>query len=142
MERRSKLREFADALLGPRHDYREGVYTFPKLDIPRLKRELRLVQLGAERGRANLPLSDSESPDEVGQRIVNLVQSERDRSHEQATSSFLTLSERLAGTSVEGRGTDIKVEVDSRVANFIAAIAGGENRLHLARREVISAEQS
>lgn len=141
MEKRSKLREFADTLLAPRHHYRDGVFSFPKLDLAALKRELRPAELGAERGKAELPPSEGDELDEIELRIANAIQAKREEAQEQATAEFMTLAERLAATDVEGRATDIKIEVDSRIADFIAAIAHGENRLYVARRQVLEAEQ-
>ena len=142
MESRSKLRDFVRALFGQRHDYREGIYTFEKLDIPRLKREMRLADLGEENGRANRPSSANDEPDAVEHRITNLIQAKREEAHEHANAQFLTIAERLAATSIEGRATDIQVEINGRIADFIAAIKRGENTLHLARREVLDAERS
>ena len=83
---RMGLGGFIAKLLGrpakPRHDYRRMTIRFMELDPERIKKRLDLEAEGRRRGQREQPAPGNESFDDVEQKILTTIDSEKKLSHE------------------------------------------------------------
>lgn len=137
----SALERLLSSLGLPREPYRPELRLFPELDVARLKQELRLEELGEERGGQEQPATESTALDDIELQITNLVESEAKHTQDACHDQLRTYAERLGALDVSGRV--VAVEADSRdaVADFKAHTHQGLDDLHTARRRLIETEQ-
>ena len=133
----SALERLLSKLGLPREPYRPDLQLFPELDVARLKRELRLEELGNERGAQEQPATDSTALDDIELQVTNLVESEAKHTQDACHDQLRTYAERLNGIDVSGRMVEIEAASRDAVADFKAHTHQGLTDLHAASHRLI-----
>ena len=100
---RSALGRLLHGLKREQHDYRASLELFPALNIDKLADDMGLATLGTDRGSREEPASDSVVFDEVENRILERVETEKNAAHGLLLDQLRTYQERLSGLDFEGR---------------------------------------
>ena len=133
---RSALGRLLHGLKREQHDYQASLELFPALNIDKLADDMGLVMLGADRGSREEPASDSVVFDEVENRIVERVETEKNAAHGLLLDQLRTYQERLSGLDFEGRFGTIRQAAPAAVTEFRAEAAQGRDELHSLRRHL------
>jgi hypothetical protein len=132
---------FFRTLLGsfnkPSHDYVASTLSFPELDVERMKRRMRLEEEGQRRGTRNEPATDSLSRDDIEQRIITTIESEKRLAHDKLVDHLKTYGDRIASLAFQSKCTQALVRADSAISNFRAHVHTGADRLFQLRRDLI-----
>ncbi|MGH6896504.1 MAG: hypothetical protein ACREJ5_08140 [Geminicoccaceae bacterium] len=137
----SALERLLSKLGLPREPYRPDLRLFPELDVARLKCELRLDELGKERGAQEQPATDTTAPDDIELQVTNLAESEAKHTQDACHDQLRTYAERLNALDVGGRSVEIEADSRDAVADFKAHTHQGLDELHAARRRLIETER-
>ncbi|MBM9515096.1 hypothetical protein [Desulfogranum marinum] len=83
-----------------------GVYAqyaniFDKLDVLKTAKKLDLVKKGQITGQSNKPATESQSNDENENRIISIIEEEKDKSYEEAIKWFSAYHERVKSLGVD-----------------------------------------
>jgi hypothetical protein len=133
---RSALGRLLHGLKREQHDYQASLELFPALNIDKLADDIGLATLGADRGSREEPASDSVVFDEVENRIVERVETEKNAAHGLLLDQLRTYQERLSGLDFEGRFGTIRQAAPAAVTEFRAEAAQGRDELHSLRRHL------
>jgi hypothetical protein len=133
---RSALGRLLHGLKREQHDYQASLELFPALNIDKLADDMELATLGADRGAREEPASDSVVFDEVENRIVERVETEKNAAHGLLLDQLRTYQERLSGLDFEGRFGTIRQAAPAAVTEFRAEAAQGRDELHSLRRHL------
>lgn len=136
------LERLLDGVRRAPHNYEVSTLRFLDLDIEKVKREKALSTQGKERGEKNQPKIDSSDLDKVERDIIDLVEVEKKRSHEQLIDHIETYSKRIYGLELEGRFSAIQTYGMNGIAEFRAEVAKGLDELFLDVDRVRSLETS
>ncbi|MFC1488836.1 hypothetical protein ACFL6B_03210 [Thermodesulfobacteriota bacterium] len=129
-----KLRSFFEQ---PPHDYIPSTMPFLQLNIEKIKKDMGLVKIGKRRGKRNEPSSASTTFDDIEQKIVSAIESEKKRSHQIYIDSLKTYSDRLRSLDFETRISSIEQFSRNAIAEFRAQVHNGVDQLYQLRRHVI-----
>jgi hypothetical protein len=133
---RSALGRLLHGLKREQHDYQASLELFPALNIDKLADDMLLATLGADRGAREEPASDSVVFDEVENRILERVETEKNAAHGSLLDQLRTYQERLSGLDFEGRFGTIRQAAPAAVTEFRAEAAQGRDELHSLRRHL------
>jgi hypothetical protein len=123
------------------HDFRASIQIFPDLDVNKVAADLELVRHGVERGRKDQPPSTGSALDEVENRIVERIASEKKNSHATLVDEIERYSQRLQGLDFEGRFALIRQAVPEAVGEVRAEASKGRDELNRLRRHLIAVER-
>ena len=138
---KSALSRLMNGLKREQHDYRVSLDVFPALNVDKLAADLRLAQLGAERGAREEPASDTAALDDVENAVIERVEAEKNAAHGTFVDEFRTYMERLTGLDFEGRFSAIRQAAPAAVSEFRAEAAQGRDELHGLRRHLSDLER-
>ena len=138
---KSALTRLMNGLKREQHDYRVSLDVFPALNVDKLAADLRLAQLGAERGAREEPASDTAALDDVENAVVERVEAEKNAAHGTFVDEIRTYTERLTGLDFEGRFSAIRQAAPAAVSEFRAEAAQGRDELHGLRRHLSDLER-
>ncbi|HEY7248322.1 MAG TPA: hypothetical protein VH678_31040 [Xanthobacteraceae bacterium] len=133
---RSALGRLLQGLKRQQHDYQASLELFPALNIDKLADDMGLATLGGDRGAREEPASDSVVLDEVENRIVERIETEKNAAHGLLLDQLRTYQERLSGLDFEGRFGTIRQAAPAAVTEFRAEAAQGRDELHSLRRHL------
>jgi hypothetical protein len=130
------------ALLGEQqHPYKPSTQVFLELDAEKLAADIRLVELGTERGSAERPPSNSVTYDDVEHRIIERLESHKQDSHALFQQHLETYDDRTAALDFEGRFSVIQQAAPQAVGEFNAEAALGRDELYALRRRLYESEK-
>lgn len=137
----SRVRRLVNKTQFAPHQYAVGVDTFPKLNLDHISRDLRLVELGAERGAVEEPPQSEVGFDEIEERVADYV---RDK-YAQARSAFeeqrLTYNQRLSKLGLHAAVAEIEDAAKSATANIDTEASKASDIANQLRANVVAAEQ-
>jgi hypothetical protein len=137
---RSALARLVSGLKREQHDYRASLDIFPTLNVAKLAADLRPGKSGAERGAEEQPSCDSAALDDIENRIVEIVEAEKNSAHGVLLDELHVYKERLSGLDFEGRFATIRHAAPAAVSQFRAEAAQGRDELHSLRRRLRDVE--
>lgn len=120
-----------------RDDYVRSTIRFMELDREQIKKRLNLEAEGRQRGERNQPATDNESLDDVEQRIVATIDSEKKLSHEKLIDHLKTYGDRIRSLGLEGLIAEAAAAGDAASADFRARVHDGADVLFQLRRDVV-----
>lgn len=130
------------ALLGEKqHPYKPSTQVFLELDAEKIASDIRLVELGTERGTAERPPSNSVTYDDVEHRIIERLESHKQDSHALFQQHLETYDDRTAALDFEGRFSVIQQAAPQAVGEFNAEAALGRDELYALRRRLYESEK-
>ncbi len=135
----SRLREFLNE--AP-HDYRASTNLFLDFEIEKVKKEMRLVERGRERGNRGEPPTGGNALDEVEQEIVRRIgeqHKEDTKTYHANLESYDSWFHRLG---LEAASSKIKDETLAAIGDFKTEISQGRDELYDRRRDVLEGETS
>ena len=135
----SALARLVGGLKREQHDYRASLDVFPALNVAKLAADLKVGQLGAQRGAKEEP-SDSPVLDDVESLIVERIEAEKNSAHGILLDELHLYKERLSGLDFEGRFATIRQAAPAAVSEFRAEAAQGRDELHSLRRHLRDVE--
>src|SRR6516164_6242039 len=138
---KSALTRLMNGLKREQHDYRVSLDVFPALNVDKLAADLRLAQLGAERGAREEPASDTAALDDVENAVVERIEAEKNGAHGMFLDEIRTYKERLTALDFEGRFSAIRQAAPAAVSEFRAEAAQGRDELHGLRRHLSELER-
>jgi hypothetical protein len=130
------------ALLGDQqHPYKPSTQIFLELNAEKIATDIRLVELGTERGSAERPPSNSATYDDVEHRIIERLESHKQDSHAIFQQHLETYDDRTAALDFEGRFSVIQQAAPQAVGEFNAEAALGRDELYALRRRLYESEK-
>ena len=136
----SALARLVGGLKREQHDYRASLDVFPALNVAKLAADLKVGQLGAQRGAKEEPSSNSAVLDDVESLIVERIEAEKNSAHGILLDELHLYKERLSGLDFEGRFATIRQAAPAAVSEFRAEAAQGRDELHSLRRHLRDVE--
>lgn len=88
-----------------RHDYVPNTERFPQLDLEKIASDLRLAEIGAERGAEGKPDSSSTTLDDIENKIITYFEAERNHSHDRTLRDLSVYDDRLDARNCSSRGS-------------------------------------
>lgn len=137
----SRVRRLVNKTQFAPHQYAVGVETFPKLNLDHIGRDLRLVELGIERGRAEEPPRSEVGLDEIEERIVDYVRNKYAEARSAFEEQRQTYHQRLAKLSLHEAVSEIEDAAKSATANIEAEASKGSDIASQLRANVVAAEE-
>lgn len=113
-----------------------GIGQFLRLDINKLKKELRIDERAKENGSKQLPGSESDDFDEVESEIINTIEAERTRCLNEFNDHLTTYNQRLANLNIEAHLTQVTLDAREAIGDFKAQTNQGKDDLEIARDDV------
>ena len=123
------------------YDVLPSTLIFPELSADKLKKDLRLVERGKERGEGGRPPDTATALDDIEHEIIEAVESQKKHAHEQVIDHLNTYTERLHGLDLEGRFSTIQTHGREGISDFRAEVEKGLDELGLWARKVRELEQ-
>ncbi len=139
--RLASLQRLVDGLRLAPHEYRPSLQVFPDVSVDALDRDLRVAERGRENGAINLPVSSSETYDEVEYEIIERIFAERKAAHAFLVDQIETYAQRLSALDFHGRFTLIRNTAPQAVAEFNAEVLQGRDQLYQLRRTLVENER-
>ncbi|MBD9361768.1 hypothetical protein [Methylomonas fluvii] len=130
------LDKIKDLLVSSEQIHLSGIGQFQRLDINKLKKELRLDERAKENGSKQLPSSGSEDFDDVESEIINTIEAERGICLNEFSDHLTTYNQRLANLNIEARLTQVTLAAKEAIGDFKAQIHQGQDDLEIARDDV------
>jgi hypothetical protein len=124
----------------PPHDYRPATTVFVDLNVDRAADELKLTNLGRERGSQDRPGSDDQTLDDVELLIIERVEAHKQDSHSVYQDHLHTYDERMTSLSFEERFAVIQQTAPEAVGDFEAEATIGRDELFVHRRRLHESE--
>lgn len=130
------LDKIRDLLASSEQIHLSGIGQFLRLDINKLKKELRLDERAKENGSKQLPSSESDDFDDVESEIINKIEAERGLCLNEFNDHLTTYNQRLANLNIEARLTQVTLAAKEAIGDFKAQIHQGQDDLEIARDDV------
>jgi hypothetical protein len=137
----SALSRLVSGLRREPHDFRPTLQVFPELKPDRIAADMKLGDLGGERGRRNEPPEESATLDDVEMRIVERVESAKNEAHATLIEELRVFAKRLGGLDFEERFSTIRHAAPAAVGNFRAEAVQGRDELFSKRRHIMEVEK-
>lgn len=129
------------ALLGDsQHPYKPSTQVFLDLNVEKIATDMRLTELGTERGTADRPPSSAKTHDDVEHRIIERLESHKQDAHGIFQQHLETYDDRTAALDFEGRFSVIQQAAPQAVGEFTAEAALGRDVLYALRRRLYESE--
>jgi hypothetical protein len=125
----------------PRHDYRPSTDVFLELNTDTIAKNLRLAELGAERGASDRPASDAQHLDDVEHKIIERIEAHKQDAHKLFSDHLHTYDDRLSALHFEERFTIIRQAAPEAVSDFKAEAGLGRDELFSLRRRIADTEK-
>lgn len=131
-----------DVLSFLRTEYKPAPGEFLPIDMVKLAEKMRLRELGAGRGRQNLPAVSSGTFDEIERQITEGIRAyalaEEKRTHEQLT----LYEQRLQSADPHGAAADMRAAAIASIGQFEAEWLPAKSELEQARRDLIERREA
>lgn len=98
--------------------YDPGTQSFKQLDPNKISQQMKLVETGKERGKANLPPSGTSVPDDIEQKISSLVKSHEREAIEICNENNKVLLSRLKNLNTQPKLNELATIADKAQADF------------------------
>lgn len=118
------------------HDFKRTTDIFAFLDVEKVAKEMQLEEVGAERGRNELPPSSAKGPDEVELRIEERINEAKNTAYNNLEDQLQLFSVRLSNLDFQGQFSSIEKVNSESLTDFKAEISKGRNELHSLRKEM------
>jgi len=132
--RQSALERLRSIFSEPVHPYRPATDIFLDLNVDRIADEMRLAELGKERGAQNRPASDTQALDDIERQIMERVTAHKQQSHSIYLDHLHTYDDRITALSFEGSFAIIQQAAPEAVGDFKAEATVGRDHLFVLRR--------
>jgi hypothetical protein len=136
----SLFRRLLEKVRVDRHPYQPALTDFPAIDLPKLRREMKLEERGRDNGKANLPPADRQSHDDVELEVVTRFEQFRDQAHDSLAGNLQAYSVRLARLDNAGLADDVERQFDVAMSDFKTGVINDKNRLYVQKRNVLEVE--
>lgn len=103
------LSRLMDRMADNPHVYHPSILSFLQLDVKKIAKDLRLCELGKERGERDEPPSDDEAFDAVENEVLEVVEGEVRKAHANLLDDLAAYAQRLHALDLEGRFSAIEV---------------------------------
>ena len=134
------FRRLLDKIRIDRHPYQSAVTEFPAIDLPKLRRELRIEERGRDNGKNSLPPIERHTPDNVELEVIARFEQFRDSAHETLGNNLQAYSVRLARLDNSGLADDVERQFDVAMSDFKTGVINDTNRLYVQKRNVLEVE--
>ncbi|QUS38081.1 hypothetical protein RPMA_03840 [Tardiphaga alba] len=139
-KKKSAISKLRDLFGQAQHPYKPSTQIFLDLDVDRVARDMRLSELGAERGAADRPDSDVTILDDVEHRIVENTEGHKQTAHSIYLEQLHIYDARLTALNFEERFAIIRQAAPEAVGDFGAEAAMGRDELFGLRRRLNESE--
>ncbi|MCY4445878.1 MAG: hypothetical protein OXC02_05385, partial [Rhodobacteraceae bacterium] len=134
------LKEFIKKLKTPVDGY-DLIDMFGKIDHEKIAKDLNLKEVGAERGKRNLPSADSTIDDEIESQIKEKIESAKLKAYLLALDHIVTLDQRISNLDFEGHFTELRHNSLLTISEIQTEIEIGLNEMYTRRRKYLEAKK-
>jgi len=120
----------------PQHDYIASTMSFMELDIEEMKKKLELKEAGVIRGKENQPSEHTDYLDDIEQKIVSSIESEKKYTYEKYINNLKTYGDRIKSLGFQTKFTQIVAAADTAIVDFMASVHDGVDVLFQLRRDL------
>ncbi|QHO72327.1 hypothetical protein ACH79_06490 [Bradyrhizobium sp. CCBAU 051011] len=139
-KRKSAISRLRDLFGQAQHPYRPSTQIFLDLDVDRVARDMRLAEMGAERGASGRPDTGATALDDVEHRIVENTESHKQTAHSIYQEHLHIYDARMTSLNFEERFAIIRQAAPEAVGDFGAEAAMGRDELFELRRRLNESE--
>ncbi|MGE0677197.1 hypothetical protein [Pseudolabrys sp.] len=125
----------------PRHDYRPNTDIFLEIDPETVSSDMRLAELGAERGASERPATDAHNLDDIEHRVIERIENHKQDAHHLFLDHLHTYEDRISALHFEERFAIIRQAAPEAVGDFKAEAGLGRDELYALRRRVADTER-
>jgi len=118
-----------------------SILAFPSIDIERTQDNLRLVDMGKERGSRNMPAHDSQGMDDVEHKIVTEIDQKKNLAFNNLSGHQRAYRDRITGLAHRSELEQLNMAVDSAMSDFAAKKQTAKNDIYPMRIDVIEHER-
>lgn len=138
----SAIQALKDFLGDRPHNYLPSTMQFLELDLGKVAKELRLEEIGAERGKEHKPPATALSFDDVESAVVSRIEGERRACHDNFQSEIATFHQRLAALNIQRHFTSVQADTRRAISEFKAEVGKGGNELTHTRDLVVANKEN
>lgn len=109
---------------------------FMELDLDRMKKDLSLETEAKKRGERNSPPSDAEVFDDIENKVITTIGSEKRSAHEELINHRNTYGDRIRSLDFQTKFTELLTTDDVASSDFKISVQAGKNLLFESRRNV------
>lgn len=124
-----------------KHPFVPNATEFMPIDIDKVASDLSLVEKGTERGKSELPRTDSSGYDEIENSIINSIIGARATAKSDYDLTQSAYNERLKGLNLSARSSDIRIEAAKAVSDFDTSHHSGADELYRLRLNVLDSRE-
>lgn len=121
--------------------YDPSSHSFNQLDPTKISQQMRLAEIGKQRGENNLPPSSATMADDIEQKITLLIRNEAREAKEVCDSNFKVLISRLKNLATQPKVNELATIADKAETDFSLQIHQTGFALYLSRLNVTKTEQ-
>ena len=126
----------------PSNSYIQYANIFDKLDVAGTSQKLKLEEKGRVAGQAENPPTNSNSNDAVENKIISIIEAEKDHSYNQAVKEFSAYRSRLTDLGIETLVKNLKEGKETIKTDIRAALdTGKDSTLYSLSKDVVKAHK-
>lgn len=130
------LSNLRDALRESNHDFKASTEIFPQVDVDRITKELKILEVAESRGKQEQPASTSTSYDDFELDIIGRIQDAKNTAHHNLEDQLHLFTERLNSLDFQAQFADIEKVNAEALSDFKAEVVKGKGVLHGLRRDL------
>ena len=134
------LKEFIKKLKTPVDGY-DLIDIFGQIDHEKIAKDLNLKEVGAEKGKHNLPAADSTIDDEIEFQIKEKIESAKLNAYLLAQDHIVTLNQRISNLDFESHFTELRQNSLLTISEIQTEIELGLNGMYTRRRKYLEAKK-
>ena len=133
--------KLTDYFAASRTNVLPSILELKAIDVDGIIKRMQLKRLAEERGKTELPATDSASLDRIEQDIINEVENEANSQFANYLEHQKTYAARASHTSVQGLAIQLGAIANDATTDFLREIHAGLDELHTAKRNVVLTEK-
>ena len=118
----------------PRHDHVKSTMSLPEFDLDHIKKSFQLEKIGAERGASCQPSSDSETYDDVEQKIISEIEREAKKYNDKIINELNEYNDSLKSLGYHALSSGISGVSQSAQSDFKASVHNGANHIYASKK--------
>ena len=136
---KSALSKLVENFKTPQHDHKLNTQILGQFDADKVAKELKLEEIGAEKGKKNQPSAESQRRDEIESQILERIEAAKSTAHEAAVDQIHLYNDRIANLDFEGHFLELRRAGPETISEIQAKIHLGLNEMYPRRNKLLDA---
>ncbi len=131
------LSKLVAAFKAPQHDYDFNTSIFGRLNTDKIAKDLKLEELGAERGSKDKPATKSKTGDAGEAKIKECISAAQSDAYQLAEDQIHSYNQRISNLDFEGHFSELRVAGPHTISDMEVNIAQDLNEMNTRRKELL-----